>query len=488
MAELQLELAGEYLLMAAMLAEIKSRMLLPRPPSADDSDDDDPRAELVRRLQEYERFKKAAEDIDQLARQERDTMPASIELEERKVVRMLPDVTLQEMLMAFKDVLTRAEKFAHHHISRERLSVRQRMSDILSSLQDVAFFDFSQLFKAQEGRMGVTVTFIAILELMKEGLIEIVQAEAYAPIHVRSAQGARHLKVVAGGAAAEADAENEAALAQPTLPDENELPEEEEPEVVIGEDSTVAAAVDEILVAEDILVDATVNGAGDVEETAQEVVVAEDGSIEAVIDEIVVADDVAIIEETVAEAGFLEEAAEEFIVADEVAIEEAVFDSGLVEEIAQAIVVAEDSSLETTTDSIVIADDVVIEDVADDAGLVEENLARVAGEEASEPTSEEPIVAETVITETMIPEHVVEEHVVPDNTVEEHVIEEHIVEEGVVAERTAEDIVAGDVSHDVVVEDEPTPETTESSELSSDDDSVTESSGGADNSDAEPSR
>jgi segregation and condensation protein A len=230
MAELQLELAGEYLLMAAMLAEIKSRMLLPRPANPEGSEEDDPRAELVRRLQEYERFKKAAEDIDKLTRLERDTMSVSAELIERKVVKIQPQISLQEMLTAFKDVLQRAEMFAHHHVARERLSVRQRMSDILDNLRQVAFREFSSLFRAEEGRMGVTVTFIAILELMKEGLIEIVQAEAYAPIHVRTGSGARHLTVVEGGAAEEADAENEAALAQPTLPDENEVDDEPEAE------------------------------------------------------------------------------------------------------------------------------------------------------------------------------------------------------------------------------------------------------------------
>jgi segregation and condensation protein A len=232
MQDMQLELAGEYLLMAAMLAEIKSRMLLPRPPSAEGSEEDDPRAELVRRLQEYERFKKAAEDIDRLPRQERDNVAASAELVERKVVRMLPQVTLQEMLLALKDVLGRADMFAHHHVARERLSVRQRMSDILSSLRDVAFVDFTQLFRASEGRMGVTVTFSAILELMKEGLIEIVQAEPYAPIHVRPAAGSRHLKVVGEDEAPDldegADAENRAALSQPTLPDENVIDDEDE--------------------------------------------------------------------------------------------------------------------------------------------------------------------------------------------------------------------------------------------------------------------
>jgi segregation and condensation protein A len=234
MADLQLELAGEYLLMAAMLAEIKSRMLLPRPAGPDGQEEEDPRAELVRRLQEYERFKKAAEDIDRLARLERDTVPASAELLERKVVRLLPQVTLQEMLSAFKDVLSRAEMFAHHHVARERLSVRQRMADILGNLREVAFVDFTQLFRAQEGRMGVTVTFIAILELMKEGLIEIVQAAAYAPIHLRAAAANRRLTVVEGGAA-QADEENLAALAQPAHPDEDVLDDEEDaPDVTDG--------------------------------------------------------------------------------------------------------------------------------------------------------------------------------------------------------------------------------------------------------------
>ena len=241
MADLQLELAGEYLLMAAMLAEIKSRMLLPRVVSADGQEEEDPRAELVRRLQEYERFKKAAEDLDNLTRLERDTLPASAELAERKVVKMVPQVTLQEMLMAFKDVLQRAEMFASHRVARERLSVRQRMSDILSGLREAAFIDFTQLFRSEEGRMGVTVTFIAILELMKEGLVEIVQAEAYGPIHVRTATAARRLTVVEGGVA-EADVENEAALAQPAYPDEND---EDEDDVPLGVESAAADSVTE---------------------------------------------------------------------------------------------------------------------------------------------------------------------------------------------------------------------------------------------------
>ena len=185
MQELQLELAGEYLLMAATLAEIKSRMLLPRPQSALD-EEADPRAELVRRLQEYERFKRAAIEIDELPRVERDVFQASAEIVERRVMKSLPEVTLQEMLVSLKDVLARAEMFAHHHIQRERLSVRERMSDVLNTLRTQAFVEFVQLFRVEEGRMGVTVTFVAILELLREGLVEIVQAEPFAPIHLRA--------------------------------------------------------------------------------------------------------------------------------------------------------------------------------------------------------------------------------------------------------------------------------------------------------------
>jgi segregation and condensation protein A len=184
MQDMELELAGEYLLMAAMLAEIKSRMLLPRPGS-ETPEEEDPRAELVRRLQEYERFKRAAEDIDRLSRLERENWVAQAELVERKVAAAVPEVTLKEMLLAFKDVIQRAAMFASHTVVRERLSVRQRMSEILERLQGGEFVGFSSLFKVEEGRMGVTVTFIAVLELVREGLLDLVQAETYAPLHVR---------------------------------------------------------------------------------------------------------------------------------------------------------------------------------------------------------------------------------------------------------------------------------------------------------------
>jgi segregation and condensation protein A len=209
MADLQLELAGEYLVMAATLAEIKSRMLLPRATDPNAGEEGDPRADLVRRLQEYERFKSAAESIDRIPRMDRDTWIGSAELGERKTSRPLPQVAMQEMLLAFRDVVQRAEMFAHHHIRRERLSVRVRMSDILANLEKTSFVEFVNLFKPEEGRMGVTVTFVAILELVREGLIDIVQTEAYAPLHVRSAQGARGLRLAVDNDAAEDQAISE---------------------------------------------------------------------------------------------------------------------------------------------------------------------------------------------------------------------------------------------------------------------------------------
>lgn len=191
MSDMQLELAGEYLVMAAMLAEIKSRMLLPRPAPEEEEDEEDPRAELIRRLQEYERFKKAAQDISDLPRLERDVFIATADAPERKVVTKMPDVTMKELLLAFHDVLKRAEMFSNLHLQREPLSVRQRMSEILTRIKAGQFTVFADLFDAEEGRMGVAVTFIAILELLKETVIEVVQAEEYAPLHIRAASSVR---------------------------------------------------------------------------------------------------------------------------------------------------------------------------------------------------------------------------------------------------------------------------------------------------------
>jgi segregation and condensation protein A len=198
MHELQLELAGEYLVMAAMLAEIKSRMLLPRPEKEED-EEEDPRAELVRRLQEYERVKKAAQDLSDLPRLERDVFLANADVPERQVVVSLPDVTLKELLVAFHDVLRRAEMYSNLHLQREPLSVRQRMSEILTRINANTFVGFAALFDPEEGRHGVTVTFMAILELLREALIEVVQAEQFSAIHIRAASAVR---LVADGAEA----------------------------------------------------------------------------------------------------------------------------------------------------------------------------------------------------------------------------------------------------------------------------------------------
>jgi segregation and condensation protein A len=182
---MRLELAAEYLLMAAILGEIKSRLLLPRPPS-EEGLEEDPRAELVRRLQEYERFKKAAEDIEALPRMERDTVAVQADVGERNVIKLPPPLDLKEMLLALKDVMHRAELFGHHAIKREALSVRQRMGELLSRLDDDQFHRFESLFDISEGRLGVVVTFLAMLELAKEFLINIVQEEPLAPIYVKA--------------------------------------------------------------------------------------------------------------------------------------------------------------------------------------------------------------------------------------------------------------------------------------------------------------
>jgi segregation and condensation protein A len=185
MQEMKLELAAEYLVMAAILAEIKSRLLLPRPP-AEEGLEADPRAELVRRLQEYERFRKAAEDIDAMPRQERDFALAHILVEDRNVIRLPPPVDLREMLLALKDVMKRAELYGHHAIQRDALNVRSRMSDVLRALADGEFHRFETLFDVAEGRRGIVVTFLALLELAKEQLLEIMQEEALAPIYLKS--------------------------------------------------------------------------------------------------------------------------------------------------------------------------------------------------------------------------------------------------------------------------------------------------------------
>lgn len=197
MHEMRFELAAEYLVMAAILAEIKSRMLLPRPVS-EEGIEEDPRADLVRRMQEYERYKQAAEDIDALPRQERDTsQAAAVHMPDLSISRDPPEVDLREMLLALHDVLKRAELFTQHAIKRDALSVRQRMSELMERLVDGSFHRFESLFAAEEGRAGVVVTFLGLLTLAKEQLVEIIQEAPLAPIYVKSLAGAE------GGAAAE---------------------------------------------------------------------------------------------------------------------------------------------------------------------------------------------------------------------------------------------------------------------------------------------
>ena len=186
MKAVRLELAAEYLVMAAMLAEIKSRMLLPRSKHSTVEDEDDPRAELIRRLQEYERIKSAAEDLDEIPRMGRDVFIAQAIAPEARARRLMADVALEEVLLAMSEVLRRANMFESHQISRETLSTRERMSMVLEALRDGSFVPFTRLFTIEEGRLGVVVTFMAILELVKESLIELVQNEAFSEIHVRA--------------------------------------------------------------------------------------------------------------------------------------------------------------------------------------------------------------------------------------------------------------------------------------------------------------
>ncbi len=186
MKAFRLELAAEYLVMAATLAEIKSRMLLPRSTMAVEEEENDPRAELIRRLQEYEQFKEAAVQLDELPRLERDNHLVHAALPNMKQVKPLPEVELKELLLALKDVMQRVELNTKHQIVMEPLSIRQRMTEVLDKIRQVEFAEFSSLFSAQEGKLGVVVTFIAVLELLKQTLIDIVQTEAYGTLHVKA--------------------------------------------------------------------------------------------------------------------------------------------------------------------------------------------------------------------------------------------------------------------------------------------------------------
>jgi segregation and condensation protein A len=185
MQELSLELAAEYLVMAAILAEIKSRMLLPGPTEAEHTEND-PRAELIRRLQEYERYKQAAEDLDNLPREERDFFIVQADVSQISVKKNLPNTSLYDLLYALTDVLRRAKLHTSHSIPLDALSVREKMTHILASVQDKDHYLFTSLFNLKEGRLGIVVTFLAMLELLKQGLIELVQAAPFAPIYLKA--------------------------------------------------------------------------------------------------------------------------------------------------------------------------------------------------------------------------------------------------------------------------------------------------------------
>lgn len=183
MRQLHLELVADYLEMAALLTEIKSRMLLPKP--ADIEEEEDPRAELVRRLQEYEQIKKGAESLDEMPRLGRDIFTSSAAVPDFKNVKPEVEVDLKEVLLAFRDILQKVDLETSHHVEKEPLSVREKMTFILSIVKEDQFVEFKNFFISDEGRQGIIVTFLAILEMVRERFLELVQSEPYAPIYVR---------------------------------------------------------------------------------------------------------------------------------------------------------------------------------------------------------------------------------------------------------------------------------------------------------------
>jgi segregation and condensation protein A len=186
MKAFNLELAAEYLVMAALLAEIKSRLLLPRPVDPE-TEENDPRAELIRRLQEYEQIKMAAETFEQMPQLDRDIFWASVQVSDNEIPKPQPEINLKELLLAFAEVMQRVALNKKHAIKRDNLSIRERMSKILDRLRADQFVEFHQLFTINEGKLGVVVTFIAMLELLKQSLIQVVQQEPYSPIHIKAA-------------------------------------------------------------------------------------------------------------------------------------------------------------------------------------------------------------------------------------------------------------------------------------------------------------
>jgi segregation and condensation protein A len=185
MQGLQLELAAEYLLMAAMLAEIKSRLLLPKLPEVETGEEQDPRAELVRKLQEYERYQQAAINLDVLPRINRDFYPMDVEVISTVSEVVRPEISLSDLLQALQAVLERAKLYTEHHVLPEILSIRERMTLILAELENQQFLEFTRFFRAKEGKMGVVVTLIAMLELIRQSTLELIQNHPFAPIYVR---------------------------------------------------------------------------------------------------------------------------------------------------------------------------------------------------------------------------------------------------------------------------------------------------------------
>jgi segregation and condensation protein A len=186
MHSINMELAAEYLVMAAVLGEIKSRSLLPRPKTEDGAEEEDPRAELIRRLQEYERFKKAAAELDAMPQEGRDFWAVKTAGPDYTIEKEPPQVDLRELLLALQDVLRRADLFESHQVSREGLTLREKMGHVLEMLKGREFLPFVSLFTVEEGRIGVVVTFMSILELVKEGILDLVQTESFGPIHVKA--------------------------------------------------------------------------------------------------------------------------------------------------------------------------------------------------------------------------------------------------------------------------------------------------------------
>lgn len=186
MHAINMELAAEYLVMAAVLGEIKSRSLLPRPKTENGEEEEDPRAELIRRLQEYERFKKAAADLDEMPQEGREFWTVKAAAPDYTREKELPQVDLRELLLALQDVLRRADLFESHQVSKETLTLREKMGQVLEMLKGREFLPFVSLFTVEEGRLGVVVTFMSILELVKEGILDLVQTESFGPIHVKA--------------------------------------------------------------------------------------------------------------------------------------------------------------------------------------------------------------------------------------------------------------------------------------------------------------